>query len=79
MSTFYVEIKEDFLPEPLILTILLDAKTDNTYHLTIEKESKLTDKEAKLNNLLFGGNKGYEWLTSFLGLLHTVSFTKKFP
>jgi hypothetical protein len=38
---------------------------------------KLTDKEAKLIALLFGGNKGYEWMTSFLGLLHSISFTKK--
>lgn len=27
LSTFYIEIKEDFLPEPLILTILLDCRT----------------------------------------------------
>jgi hypothetical protein len=44
LSSFYVEIKEDFLPEPLILTVLLDCKTVNkTYHLSIEKEPKLTD------------------------------------
>ena len=62
-STFYVEIKEDFLPEPLILTILLDSKTKSAYHLEIGKNVKLSEKEAKLNNFLFGGNKGYEWLT----------------
>ena len=37
---------------------------------------KQTEKEEKLNNFLFGGNKGYEWLTSFLGLMHIISFTK---
>jgi hypothetical protein len=28
---------------------------------------------------LFGGNKGYEWLTSFLGLLQTISYTRRIP
>ena len=56
---FYVEIKEDFLPEPLILTILLDSKTKNSFHLAIEKESKLSEKETKLTEYLLGGNKGY--------------------
>ena len=46
LSSFYVEINQDFLPEPLILTILLDCKTQNgverAYHLSIEREPKLT-------------------------------------
>ena len=46
LSSFYVEIKQDYLPEPLILTILLDCRTQNevdkTYHLSIEREPKLT-------------------------------------
>ena len=80
LSTFYVEIRENFLPEPLILTILLDCKTKNkTYHLSIEKEPKLTNQEAKLMTYLFGGNKGFEWMTSFLALLHTISYTRKIP
>jgi len=29
-----------------------------------------------LNSLVVGGNKGYAWLTSFMGLLHTISYTK---
>lgn len=75
-----MEIREDFLPEPLILTVLLDAKTTKkTYHLSIEKEPKLTEDETKLTNLLFGGNKGYMWLTSFAGLLHTISYTEIVP
>ena len=38
LSTFFVEIRETFLPEPLILTILLDCKTQKrTFHLSIEK------------------------------------------
>jgi hydroxymethylglutaryl-CoA synthase len=73
LSSFYVEIQQDFLPEPLILTILLDCKTQNgiekTYHLSIEKEPNLTEQESLLSSYLFGGNKGYEWLNSFLGLL----------
>jgi len=49
LSTFYVEIREDFLPEPLILTILLDCKTKNkTYHLSIEKDPKLSPQETQL-------------------------------
>lgn len=73
LSSFYVEIIQDWLPEHLVLTVLLDCKTSNgqdtTYHLSIEKEPKLTSKESQLVSYLFGGNKGYKWLTSFLGLL----------
>ena len=80
MSTFYVEIREDFLPEPLILTILLDCKTQQgTYHLAIEKDAKLTDQENKLSQYIFGGKMGYFWLTSFLGVIQTISYTKKIP
>jgi hypothetical protein len=81
ISTFYVEIRESFLPEPLILTILLDCKTGThkAYHLSIEKEPKLTTDEATLMQHLFGGNKGFEWMTSFLGLLQTISYLKKVP
>jgi hypothetical protein len=28
---------------------------------------------------MFGGNKGFEWMTSFLGLLQTISYTRKIP
>ena len=28
---------------------------------------------------LFGGNKGFEWLSSFLGLLQTISYTRLIP
>ena len=79
LSTFYVEIRESFLPEPLILTILLDCKTSDkkTYHLSIERETKLTMDEQALMQHLFVGNKGYEWMTSFLSLLQTISYTRK--
>jgi hypothetical protein len=41
LSTFYIELKEDFLPEPLILTILLDCKLKNgAHHLAIENKEK---------------------------------------
>lgn len=79
LSSFYVEIRESFLPEPLILTILLDCKTKRAYHLSIEKEPKLTPEESSLMQHLFGGNKGFEWMTSFLGLLQTISYTRKIP
>jgi len=71
-----VEIKEKYLPEPLILTILLDCKLqNNTVHLAIEKDhGRLTEQEQILSNYLFGGNKGYEWMKSFLKLLDSVSF-----
>jgi len=82
LSSVYVEIQQDFLQEPLILTILLDCKATNesekkTYHLSIEKEPKhSTSKEsAELASYLFGGNKGYNWLTSFLHLLHSIKYT----
>ncbi len=69
LSSFYVELKESFLPEPLILTILLDCKTAKALHLAIEKDPKLTPEESSLMQHLFGGNKGFEWMTSFLGLM----------
>jgi len=76
LSSFYVEIKVDFLPEPLILTVLLDSHTQNgraqTYHLSIEKEPKNSAQEDKLVHHLFGGNKGYKWIRSFLGLLQSI-------
>ena len=63
LSSFYLEIKLDFLPEPLILTILLDCKnqngSDKTYHMSIEKEPKNSKQEDELAAHLFGGNKGY--------------------
>ena len=37
LSTFYLEILEDFLPEHLILTIMMDAPTPQTFHLSIEQ------------------------------------------
>lgn len=37
VSSFFVELKVDFLPEPLILTILLDSKTPLAHHISIEK------------------------------------------
>jgi hypothetical protein len=63
------------LPEPLILTVLLDSKTPTTYHLSIEKTSPANTPKhlTVINNLLFGGNKGYTWMTQFLGLMHTVA------
>jgi len=81
LSSFYVEIFVDFLPEPLILTILLDSKTASTYHLSIEKDPKPHPNdpaEAKtINELLFGGSsKDYKWMSSFLGLVHTISLNK---
>lgn len=38
MSSFFVELHLDFLPEPLILTTLLECSSDKSYHLAIEKE-----------------------------------------
>lgn len=59
LSTFYIEIRENFLPEPLIITILLDSKTTKrTYHLCLENDPKLSEIEGKLNTLLFGWDKG---------------------
>lgn len=78
LSTFYVEINLNYLPEPLILTILLDCSMPDdgqkTFHLSIEKDPKLTREESELAAHLFGGNKGYQWLTSFLGLLQSIRF-----
>ena len=78
LSSFFVEIFVDFLPEPLILTILLDSKTGSTHHLSIEKDPKPHPNEPAdsktINELLFGGNKekDYKWMSSFLGLVHTI-------
>jgi len=49
ISSFFVELKVDFLPEPLILTILLDSKTPMAHHLSIEKapSTKTNDKQQQ--------------------------------
>lgn len=49
LSSFYVDIKVGYLPEPLVLTILLDFNAQNgstkTFYLSIEKEPKQTELE----------------------------------
>lgn len=83
ISSFFVELFVDFLPEPLILTILLDSRTDLAHHISIEKSPKagLASAEPgstnKIKNLLFGGKKGYEWMASFLGLMDTIKLKPK--
>ena len=76
ISSFFVELSVDFLPEPLILTILLDSKTPLAHHISIEKNSKPSAQDTaisqQIRSLLFGGNKGYDWMVSFLGLMDTV-------
>jgi len=71
-----VELFVDFLPEPLILTILLESKTALAHHISIEKSPKVNATEhansKKIKDLLFGGNKGYDWMASFLGLMDTI-------
>jgi hypothetical protein len=85
LSSFYVEIQEEYLPEPLILTVLLDSRSPHTYHLSIEKTQPANTPQhlIDINNLLFGGNKGYTWMHQFLGLMHTVALepalTKTYP
>jgi len=79
LSSFFVEVREDFLPEPLILTVLLDSISKQAVHLSIEKNMKNSAVASELCSLLFGGNKGYAWLTSFLGLLHSISFVRTSP
>lgn len=65
----------------MILTILLDCKNSkDPIHLAIENESGTSDpKEEKLRKYLFGGNKSYQWLKSFMSLLQSISYTKKIP
>lgn len=39
LSSLFIELSLKFLPEPLILTVLLDSNTSaTTYHLSIEKQ-----------------------------------------
>ena len=74
LSSFYVEIHPDYLPEPIILTVLLDTKGVQ-HHLSIEKTpQKRSEQENVLIENLLGGNKGYRWLTSFLSLLHSIRY-----
>ena len=67
MSSLFVEIHESFLPEPLILTILMEAK-DTSYHLSIVKESLPNQSvhlpSENMSRILFAGknHKGYKWL-----------------
>ena len=78
ISSFFVELFVEFLPEPLILTILLDSKTDVAHHISIEKGAKTGAESSKqITNLLFGGKKGYDWMASFLGLMDTIKLKPK--
>lgn len=45
ISSFFVELFVDFLPEPLILTILLDSKTAQAHHISVEKTPKISVSE----------------------------------
>lgn len=74
LSSFYVEITQQFLPEPLILTILLESTTAKTYHISIEKEPNNSEQENLLVAHLFGGNKGFKWIQSFLGLMQQTRY-----
>ena len=72
----------DFLPEPLILTILLDSKTPLAHHISIERNVKVSASEPatsqQIKSLLFGGEKkGYDWMVSFLGLMDTIKLKPK--
>ena len=65
----------------LILTVLLDSKSHTTHHITIEKKQNTTDNQEddplqtnQIKTLLFGGNKDYDWMTSFLGLMDSIRF-----
>lgn len=73
-----MEIHESFLPEPLILSILMETKT-TPFHLSIEKQEQ---KQAHLpsqniSKVLFAGkdHKGYKWMADFLALMHKIRFT----
>ena len=50
ISSFFVELNVDFLPNPLILTILLDSKTPITHHISIEKSTKLNKQEPEISS-----------------------------
>ena len=46
--------------------------------MTIEENPKFSSKEDEsIHKQLFGGNKEYQWLKSFLGLLNSISYNKK--
>lgn len=49
ISSFFVELSVDFLPEPLILTILLDSKTPLAHHISIEKTVKVNASEPAMS------------------------------
>jgi len=60
----------------------MDAPVPHTFHLSIQKEAnKQNDSslQTQVNALLFGGNKekDYKWVTSFLGLMHSISMSEK--
>jgi len=45
VSSFFVELKVEFLQEPLILTILLESRTPLSHHISIEKSAQTRAKE----------------------------------
>jgi len=80
LSSLYVEIHEQFLPEPLVLTILMETKL-TPYHLSIEKDSKASSHlpSQNISKVLFAGkdHKGYDWMVKFLALMHQITFMPK--
>lgn len=76
LSSFYVELRPKHLSEPLILTVLLDIKSEGARHVTIVKEP-MPAQEAEIMKKLLGGNKSYEWLESVMSLIHSIRYQAK--
>lgn len=80
LSSLFVEVHEKFLPEPLVLTILMESKS-TPCHLCIERDGTKGQKHPPseaISKILFAGRqrKGYLWMVQFLEVMHKISFTR---
>ena len=66
------------MPEPLILSILMETK-NTPFHLSIEKQTQKSMHlpSENISKVLFAGkdHKGYQWMSDFLALMHKIRFT----
>eukprot|EP01016_Furgasonia_blochmanni_P051331 TRINITY_DN8065_c0_g1_i1.p1 TRINITY_DN8065_c0_g1~~TRINITY_DN8065_c0_g1_i1.p1 ORF type:complete len:461 (+),score=158.40 TRINITY_DN8065_c0_g1_i1:114-1496(+) len=75
LSTFLVEVKPRSLKDSVMIHVALDCGNPTTRHLAIKKVVKNLDSDQqKLQQLIFG-DKGFEWLTSFLDVMDLIHFT----
>ena len=69
LSNFYIEVKYDFIQEPIIMNIIVDTPANInpiTFKLHSSKIDSNDNRNLHLYTLLFGNKKSSDWLHNFL-------------